>query len=259
MDDNQTHARTLHTRKAVVTGGASGIGFAIAERLAADGVSTLAVDIDPAGADRLGRRGIDLVVADVAEPSDWQRVMEAADSRLGGLDLLVLNAAVPVLERDVIGVPYERVRRAYVVNVEGVLHGLRAGVPLMESTGGGNVVIVASLAGVMGYPDDPCYAMTKHAVVGLGRSAAPGLLARGVRVTIFCPGVVDTPLVPAHVRAAVADAGLELLSPVEAADHLLAALESGGTGRIWLSQAQLGLVEYVPARVPLPRSIRSSR
>ncbi len=73
---------------------------------------------------------------------------------------------------------------------------------------------------------------------------------------IFCPGVVDTPLVPSEVRAAVTDAGLDLLSPQETADHLLAALESGKTGRIWLSQAQLGLVEYIPARVTLPRPAR---
>lgn len=257
MDDNQADGLPVHPRRAVVTGGGSGIGFAIAERLSADGASALAVDIDPAGAARLRQRGVELVVADVAEPADWQQVTRAADTRLGGLDLLVLNAAVPILEPDVISVAYERVRRAYAVNVEGVIHGLRAGVPLMEAAGGGDVVLVASLAGVMGYPDDPYYAMTKHAVVGLGLSVASSLQRRGVRLTIFCPGVVDTPLVPSEVRSAVLDAGLELLSPADAAEHLLAALARGGTGRIWLSQAQLGLTEYVPARVQLPRPTRA--
>ncbi|BBY83096.1 SDR family oxidoreductase [Mycolicibacterium pulveris] len=257
--ENEQAGSSLRSRKAVVSGGAGGIGLALAERLAAEGAGTVAVDIDPAGGGDLARRGVDLVVADVANPADWKRVTEVVNSRLGGLDLLVLNAGVPVFDPDVIGAPYERVRRAYDVNVEGVIHGLRAGVPLMEATGGGDVVIVASLAGVMAYPDDPYYAMTKHAVVGLGLSAARSLQARGVRVTIFCPGVVDTKLVPAHVRVAVSEAGLEPLSPAEAAGHLLAALDHGGTGRIWLSQAQLGLVEYVPARVPLPRPARTGR
>lgn len=135
MDDNQADGLPVHPRRAVVTGGGSGIGFAIAERLSADGASALAVDIDPAGAARLRQRGVELVVADVAEPADWQQVTRAADTRLGGLDLLVLNAAVPILEPDVVSVAYERVRRAYAVNVEGVIHGLRAGVPLMEAAG----------------------------------------------------------------------------------------------------------------------------
>ena len=257
LDYRQTRPTMLHGRKAVITGGGRGIGLALVERLTSEGANTVAVDINPSGARRLTESGIGLVVADVATPEGWQRILEETGSRLGGLDILVLNAAVPVLEPDVVGASYERVQRAYAVNVEGVVHGLRAGVPVMEASGGGDVVIVASLAGVMAYPDDPYYAMTKHAVVGLGVSAAPGLLARGIRVTVFCPGVVDTPLVPSHVRSAVTDAGLELLSPTEAADHLLSALEIGGTGRIWLSQAQLGLVEYLPTRVRLPRPTRS--
>jgi NAD(P)-dependent dehydrogenase (short-subunit alcohol dehydrogenase family) len=95
--------------------------------------------------------------------------------------------------------------------------------------------------------------MTKHAVVGFGLSAARSLAARNIRVTVFCPGVVDTPLVPEQVRAAVGGAGLELLSAPDAAGHLLAAVAEGGTGRIWTSQAHLGLVEHRPARVELPR------
>lgn len=235
-----------------MTGGGSGIGLALTQRLALGGSKVLAMDVDGARADAVTAAGGRLEVADVADPTHWERTMQVVGAELGGLDLLVLNAGVPVLEPDLVAAPYERVQRAYAVNVEGVVHGLRAGVPLLE-TNGGDVVIVASLAGVMPYPDDPYYAMTKHAVVGLGLSAARNLAKKDIRVTIFCPGVVDTPLVPEHVRQAVDRAGLDLLSSDDAAGQLLAALEEGGTGRVWISQAHLGLVEHLPARVELPR------
>jgi NAD(P)-dependent dehydrogenase (short-subunit alcohol dehydrogenase family) len=236
----------------VVTGGGSGIGLALTQRLALDGSRVLAMDVDGARADAVAAAGGTFEVADVADPTHGERTMQIARAELGGLDLLVLNAGVPVLEPDVVTAPYERVRRAYSVNVEGVIHGLRAGVPLLEASGG-DVVIVASLAGLMAYPDDPYYAMTKHAVVGLGLSVARSLAAKDIRVTIFCPGVVDTPIVPDHVRTAVGHAGLDLLSAHDAAGHLLAALEEGGTGRVWISQAHLGLVEHQPTRIELPK------
>jgi NAD(P)-dependent dehydrogenase (short-subunit alcohol dehydrogenase family) len=242
-------------RRAVVTGGGSGLGLALVARLAADGAAVLGVDVNADTRGRVEAAGGGFVLGDVTRPGDWAEVLEVVARDLGGLDLLVLNAAVPVFEPDVVAAPYERVQRAYSVNVEGVVHGIRLAVPAMESSGGGEVVVVASLAAVMAYPDDPYYAMTKHAVLGLARSAAPGLLARGIRVTIFCPGVVDTPLVPEDVRAAVTGAGLELLSPADAADHLLEAAAADGTGRVWLSQAHLGLVEYIPPRIELPRPI----
>jgi NAD(P)-dependent dehydrogenase (short-subunit alcohol dehydrogenase family) len=239
-------------RRAVVTGGGSGIGLALTERLVAAGAQVLSVDVDGRRAGAVAAAGGRFVHADVARPADWGRVMQIAADEWGGLDLLVLNAGVPVLEPDPVTASYEKIRRAYAVNVEGVMHGLRAGVPLLE-VGGGEIVIVASLAGVMPYPDDPYYAMTKHAVVGLGLSAARSLAVRSVRVTIFCPGVVDTPIVPNGVRAAVLEAGLELLSPQDSAGQLLEALEQQGTGRIWLSQTQLGLVEHRVTKVALPR------
>lgn len=239
-------------RRAVVTGGGSGIGLALTARLVGEGASVICVDVDAGRADAVATAGGRFVLGDVSCPADWERVVQAAVDEMGGLDLLVLNAGVPVLGSDPVTAPLEKIRRAYAVNVEGVIHGLRAGVPLLE-VDGGDVVLVASLAGVMAYPDDPFYAMTKHAVVGLGLSAARPLAARSVRVTIFCPGVVDTPLVPQSVRTSVVASGLDLLSPQDSAGHLLRALEQAGSGRIWISQAQLGLVEHHVTRVELPR------
>jgi NAD(P)-dependent dehydrogenase (short-subunit alcohol dehydrogenase family) len=245
------HSTSLD-RGAVVTGGGSGIGRAAVELLGKHGAEVLSVDLDPAGAEPAQAAGAHFRRADVSSPEDWAGIVEAAEDTLGGAGLLFLNAGVPVLEPDLLTADLDRVARAYAVNVGGVLHGLRAGVPLLERGGGGDVVVTASLAGVMPYWADPCYAMTKHAVIGLVRSVAPKLAKRGVRVNVLCPGPTDTPIMPGHIRAAVGAAGLEPLAPVDVAGHLLEVLEAGGAGRIWLSQPQLGLVEYVPAPVPMP-------
>jgi NAD(P)-dependent dehydrogenase (short-subunit alcohol dehydrogenase family) len=251
MNNSDEGALSMMGRRAIVTGGASGLGLGIVERLVEHGAQVLAADIDDSGRGRVEKAGGRFVHADVSQPDDWDVLVGTTREALGGLDLLVLNAGIPVLERDVVAAPYERVARAYAVNVEGVIHGMRAGVPAMAD--GGDIVVVSSLAGLMPYSDDPYYAMTKHAVIGLARGASPRLAKRGVRVTVFCPGVVDTPLVPEHIRAAVLAAGLELLSPAAAGDHLLEALAHGGSGRIWTSQAHVGLVEYVPAPVEMAR------
>lgn len=232
-------------RRAVVTGGASGIGRATVERLVSDGAAVLSVDVDPAGADVTGA---EFVCADVSTAESWAGIGMAA----GSADLLVLNAGMGVFEPDVVTADLDRVDRAWGVNVGGVVHGLRTGVPLLEGRGGGDVIVVASLSGVMPYWADPLYAMTKHAVVGLVRSVAPGLAKRGIRCNVVCPGVIDTPIVPDHIRAAMDAAGIDPLPPAEVAEHLLQVLDAGGSGRIWLSQPQLGLLEYEPAPVPMP-------
>jgi len=242
-------------RRAIVTGAASGIGRATTDLLRRRGDAVVAVDVDPRGEAPAAACGARFVRADVSGPEEWTRVVAAAEETLGGLDLLFLNAGVPVLEPDVLTADLDRLARAYAVNVGGVLHGLRAGVPLLERDGGGDLLITASLAGVMGYWSDPLYALTKHAVVGLARSIARPMLKRGVRVNVLCPGVIDTPIIPDHIRAAMAAAGLDPLPPDSVAGFVIDILERGGSDRIWLAQTQLGLVEYVPAAVPMPAPV----
>jgi NAD(P)-dependent dehydrogenase (short-subunit alcohol dehydrogenase family) len=242
-------------RRTIVTGTASGIGRATVELLRREGDEVVAVDIDPLGATVADACGARFVRADVSDPDEWARITTVADDELGGLDLLFLNAGVPTLEPDVLTADLDRLTRAFGVNVGGVLHGLRAGVPLLERCGGGDVLITASLAGLMPYWSDPLYALTKHAAVGLARSVARPLKKRGVRVNLLCPGVIDTPITPDHIRAAMASAGLEPLSPEAVAGYVLDILELRDFDRIWLAQPQLGLVEYVPAPVPMPAPV----
>ena len=247
-------------RRTIVTGSASGIGRATVELLRRNGGEVVAVDIDPRGKGVADACGALFISGDVSDPGDWSRIITATDDAMGGLDLLFLNAGVPALEPDALTADLDRLTRAYGVNVGGVLHGLRAGVPLLERSDvdgavngvGADVLITASLAGIMPYWSDPLYSLTKHAVVGLARSVARPLLKRGVRVNLLCPGVIDTPITPDHIRAAMASAGLQPLSPEAVAGYVLDILDRGGSDRIWLAQPQLGLVEYVPAPVPMP-------
>jgi len=141
---------------ALVTGGASGIGRAVVERLEGDGFEVVVVDVaeDPS--------------LDVAEPLTWGRVA----ARLERLDVACLNAGVVTGHPSIVDLPDEAYRRIVRVNVDGVVFGVRALTPLLERSGGGDIVVTASLAGLTTMASDPIYAGTKHFLVGFVRSVA---------------------------------------------------------------------------------------
>ncbi|HEU5213156.1 MAG TPA: SDR family NAD(P)-dependent oxidoreductase [Gaiellaceae bacterium] len=223
---------------ALVTGGGSGIGRAIAERLAADGADVLVVDVDEIAAQRTAR-AVDgrAVAADVGDPAEWARLADT----IPALDVACLNAGVVTGEADLDDLSDEAYRRIMRVNVDGVVLGLRALIPLLERTGG-DAVVTASLAGLTSMASDPVYSATKHFLVGLVRSAAPGLAARSVRLNAVCPGIVATPLI-GDGRARLEAAGFPLLEPSDVAEAVALALASGEGGQAWVVQ---------PGRVPEP-------
>src|SRR5436853_6559020 len=170
----------LGGKVAVVTGGASGIGRATAVRLAEEGATVVVADIDAAGArkvaDEVGGRPAEL---DVGDPVAWRRLVDelTGPGGPGGVDIAVLNAGIATGEDRIAHLTDEAYRRIMAINVDGVVFGARALVPLIARRGGGAVVATASLAGVIGFAPDPIYTLTKHAVVGLVRSLAPQLEA----------------------------------------------------------------------------------
>src|SRR5206468_2235859 len=152
-------------RSALVTGGRSGIGAAIVTVLERRGVDV---------------RVLDLVDGfDVADPRAWDSV--------GSVDLACLNAGVVAGEADLGRVSDGQYRRIVGVNVDGVVFGVRRLARVMDP--GSAIVVTASLAGLMEMPVDPLYALTKHAVVGFVRSAAPQLAERGIRINMVNPGI----------------------------------------------------------------------
>jgi NAD(P)-dependent dehydrogenase (short-subunit alcohol dehydrogenase family) len=198
-------------RTALVTGGRSGIGAAIVSALERKGVDVQVLDL----ADGF----------DVSDAGAWERV--------GAVDLACLNAGVVAGESDVARVSDEQYRRIVGVNVDGVVYGVRRLTQVMD---GGSIVVTASLAGLGPTERDPLYALTKHAVVGFVRSAAPRLAERGIRLNMVNPGFVDTPMLDEAGRAELEAAGFPLLRPQDVAAAVLRAAEDDDVGQAWIVQ-----------------------
>ena len=182
---------------AVVTGGASGIGLAVAEQLIARGMRVALADIDDAKlravTARLTEGGAD-VLAHACDTSSAKSMGDFADAvltRFGAAHLLFNNAGIAGVG-DAWGGTLDLWDRVIGVNLYGVVHGIRAFLPIMEQQGIGHIVNTASMAGLTPVPGLAPYAATKHAVVGFVRSLAPGLLAKGISFNAVLPGAVDT-------------------------------------------------------------------
>jgi NAD(P)-dependent dehydrogenase (short-subunit alcohol dehydrogenase family) len=219
--------------RALVTGAASGIGRAIAEQLGRGGYDVAALDID---------------TLDVSDPAAW--ALFAAD--LDRLDVACLNAGVITGSSSVAQLTDEQHQRMLGVNVGGTVFGVRALLPALEAACG-QVVVTASLAGLVPMPSDPVYSGTKHFLIGFVRSVAPELAARGISINAVCPGIADTPLL-GEGRAALEAAGFPLLSPEDVVDGVLAALGSGETGQAWVVQPGREPEPYRFHGVPGPRT-----
>lgn len=187
---------------------------------------------------------------DVGDPDAWRAFAAEIDS--GGIDVAHLNAGIANIGADLVDMSDEDYRRIMSVNLDGVVFGARAVVPLMAGGGGGAIVATASLAGLIGFPPDPIYTLTKHGVVGLVRSLAPSLQSRRITINAICPGLVDTPLL-GEARELITRAGFPLIPPVEIADAVLAAVASGLTGQAWVCQPGRPPERYEFGEVPGPR------
>jgi NAD(P)-dependent dehydrogenase (short-subunit alcohol dehydrogenase family) len=182
----------LEGRTAIVTGAAGGVGRATVAALRDAGASVVAEDIDPAVRE-LEEDGVVAVVGDVAEPDVAEQAVATAHGRLGGLDVLVNNAANFLLKGilDTTDEEWDRLMRS---NVRGVFVHARAALPsLLDSRG--TMVNVASVSGVVGTAGQAAYCTTKGAVVQLTRQLAVEFGPRGVRVNAVGPGAIDTEFV----------------------------------------------------------------
>jgi NAD(P)-dependent dehydrogenase (short-subunit alcohol dehydrogenase family) len=215
--------------RAIVTGGASGIGAALVSRLRAAGF-----DVE----------SLDLVTGfDVSDPDAWDEV--------GPVDVACLNAGVLGGPPDPAELTLDGYRRAVGVNIDGVVLGVRRLARVMPE--GGRIVCTASLAGLTAVPDDPVYALTKHGVVGFVRSVAPPLAERGVSINAVCPGFADTAMVAGAAREALESAGFPLLTPAEVAEAAWVALTSGETGHAWVVQPGRPPLDFRFPTLPGPR------
>jgi len=168
------------SRTALVTGGASGLGAATAERLRADGLTVITLDLG-AGAD---------VTADVTDEAALRRV--AADT--GPVDVLVNSAGIVGPGKPLLDTTGDEWRQVLDVNVLGTVNALRVFVPGMKDRGWGRVVNMASMSGKDGNPNSSIYSASKAAVIGLTKSIGKELATTGVLVNAITPAVIATPM-----------------------------------------------------------------
>jgi NAD(P)-dependent dehydrogenase (short-subunit alcohol dehydrogenase family) len=184
----------LDDKVAIVTGGNSGIGLAIARRFVDEGADVAIFGRDEAtlqaAADEFGPSCI-TVQGDAADPADLERLAEETTKAFGGIDIVVVNAGIfelrPIADMDV-----ESFDRTSDVNFRGAFFTVRAALPYLGD--GSSIVLVTSGSNLVGLPDAPVYAATKAAVRSLARSLAADLKSNGIRVNALSPGFVDTPI-----------------------------------------------------------------
>jgi len=187
----------LKGKAALVTGAASGIGRACTAALAREGAQVLACDIDALGLAETAAISSDIhpQPLDVTQEAAWTEAVAAAESRFGGLQILVNNAGL-CISAGVMETTLEMWRRQNAVNLEGVFLGVRAALPLMARSGGGAIVNVSSVAGLQGIPGLTGYCASKGGVRLFTKALALECAAarNGVRVNSVHPGAIETPI-----------------------------------------------------------------
>lgn len=192
----------LKGKRAIITGAASGIGAAIAERVATDGAKVIIADKNFIGAQSLAEslvaRGLTAMPleVDVASSSSVKAMIEQGELDLGGLDILVNNAGIVHRDdTDVEGTTEEAWDLTLDVNLKSVFFCSKYAVPALERAGGGSIVNVASIVALMGsYPAQIAYTASKGGIVAMSRELAVTLARRNIRVNAICPGLTATPM-----------------------------------------------------------------
>lgn len=242
---------TLEGRRALITGGASGIGLATSRRLHLEGARVAIVDLNEEGGKAAAREFAGTFIrADVSDSAEMAAAFKQAADALGGLDIAYLNAGVTTRERDITLVSDEQYRRVVGINLDGVFFGAREAARVMEK--GGAIIATASIAGLTAYVPDPVYALSKHGVVGLVRGLAAQLAERDITINAICPGIVDTPLI-GEGRQMIVEAGFPLIAPEEVAEAVVRAITDGSTGQAWVVQPGREPVRFEFRGIPGPR------
>lgn len=227
-------------RSAIVTGGGSGIGRAVAHLLGANGASVLVADLDGDNATSVsdeitaaGGRAVPFV-GNVADFDSVQQMVTAA-GELGPLRIAVNNAGIGGVPKPIADVPLDNWLKVIEVNLNAIFYGLKAQIPAIAAAGGGSIINMASVLGSVGIPNSASYVTAKHGLIGLTKNAALEYGAAGVRVNAVGPGFINTPLLEANLDAEARNAleakhALGRLGTSEEVAALVAFLASDAAG-----------------------------
>ena len=186
----------LDGKVAIITGGSGGIGYAAAKLFAAEGSRILLVDLDEDALQRaVAEIGIDqatYLVANVTDATETQGYVAAAVEKFGGVDIALLNAGIEGMIEPITDYSLEMFDKVIAVNVRGVFLGLKYVMPVISGRGGGSIVITSSTAGIRGTNGMSAYTTSKHAVIGLMRTAALEGAESNIRINTVNPAPIDT-------------------------------------------------------------------
>jgi NAD(P)-dependent dehydrogenase (short-subunit alcohol dehydrogenase family) len=201
---------------ALVTGAAKGMGLATARMFAKSGASAVMCDLDGAlvahEAEQIVRDGGAAIglTCDVAEEAQVAATIDRAVAEFGRLDMAFNNAGIQVPPSDAAKEPIEHFDRVVAVNQRGVWACMKHELRIMREQGSGAIVNCSSLGGLVGLPERAAYHGTKHAVLGMTKSAGVEYAPRGIRINAVCPGTIDTPMV-ADMLGGQAEAMAEIM------------------------------------------------
>ncbi|MBI4638611.1 MAG: glucose 1-dehydrogenase [Candidatus Rokubacteria bacterium] len=191
-------ARRFEDKVVVITGAGGGIGRAAAVRFASEGARVVLVDVSASAlgesltaVEQAGGQAL-AVEADVTQAPAVEGYVQRARERFGGIDCFFNNAGILGAVSPLVDYPEETFDRVMAINVKSVWLGLRAVAPVMIARGGGAIVNTASIAGLRGTPNLVAYTASKHAVIGLTRTASLEFSRHGIRVNAVCPSPVET-------------------------------------------------------------------
>ncbi len=203
---------------ALVTGGASGIGAAVVRDLVAEGARVVIADFDEAGATKLADElGGDVALpfkADVADARAVEAMVGFAVARFGALHLAVNNAGIGAPATPLADIALDDWHRVIGVDLHSVFYGMKYQIPAILGSGGGAIVNMASILGAVGWAGSAAYVTSKHAILGMTKTAAMDYATQGIRINAVGPGFVST---PALEKTMTDDerAGLAQLHPLE--------------------------------------------
>lgn len=203
----------LKNKVALVTGGSSGIGRAVALVWAREGARVVVSDLNVQGGEETaalvraqGGEAL-FVAADVGQPEDGARLVERTVSHFGRLDVACNNAGIGGPSAPTADYPLDGWAQVLNINLSGVFYGMKYQIAAMLKTGGGSIVNMASILGAVGFAASPAYTAAKHGVIGLTQAAALEYSAQGVRVNAVGPGFIHTPMIGALEQ----DAGINAM------------------------------------------------